>query len=109
MSRIISTLVFTLAIVFTGIFPLRVDAALSCEQLVAVSQSTLSLRDQGMSLSAVLAEVEQADMRANLDAQEINLLRQIVRISFTSEFSPREVHEACVSGSLGIPKPKPKP
>ena len=75
--------------------------------MVAVSQTTISLRDQGHSLSAVLAEIERAEMRANLDAQEINLLRQIVRISFTSEFSPREVHEACVSGSLGIPKPKP--
>ena len=61
-----------------------------------------------MGLSAVLAEVESAEIRANLDAQEINLLRQVVRVSFTSEFSPREVHEACVSGSLGIPKPKPK-
>ena len=75
--------------------------------MVAVSQTTLSLRDQGHSLSAVLAEIERAEMRANLDAQEINLLRQIVRISFTSEFSPREVHEACIAGSLGIPKPKP--
>lgn len=75
--------------------------------MVAVSQTTLTLRDQGHSLSAVLAEIERAEMRANLDAQEINLLRQIVRISFTSEFSPREVHEACLSGSLGIPKPKP--
>lgn len=75
--------------------------------MVAVSQTTISLRDQGHSLTAVLAEIERAEMRANLDAQEINLLRQIVRISFTSEFSPREVHEACIAGSLGIPKPKP--
>lgn len=97
-----------LVIVLTGVFVSRADAALSCEQLVAVSQTTLSLRDQGMGLSAVLAEVESAEIRANLDAQEINLLRQVVRVSFTSEFSPREVHEACVSGSLGIPKPKPK-
>ena len=74
---------------------------------MAVSQTTLSLRDQGVGLSAVLAEVERGDARQNLDAGEINLLRQIVRISFTSEFSPREVLEACKSGSLGIPKPKP--
>lgn len=101
--------VLILLFVFTGFFVPRAFAALSCQQLVAVAQSTLTLRDQGMSLTAVLAEVERADVGANLDAQEINLLRQIVRISFTSEFSPREVHEACVDGSLGIPKPKPKP
>ena len=99
----------SLVIVFTGIFGPRADAALGCEQLVAVSQTTLSLRDQGMTLSAVLSEVESPEIRTNLNAQEINLLRQIVRISFTSEYSPREVHEACLSGSLGIPKPKPKP
>lgn len=93
--------------VFTGLFFARAEAALRCEQLVAVSQTTLALRDQGMGLSAVVAEIERAEIRASLDAQEINLLRQIVRISFTSEFSPREVHEACISGSLGIPKPKP--
>jgi hypothetical protein len=73
---------------------------------VAVSQTTISLRDQGQSLSAVLAEIERTELKQALDAQEINLLRQIVRISFTSEFSPREVLEACNSGSLGIPKPK---
>ncbi len=85
------------------------EAALSCEQLVAVSQATLSLRDQGNSLSVVVAEIERAEVRVNLNAQEINLLRQIVRVSFTSEFTPREVHEACVTGSLGIPKSNPKP
>ena len=94
-------------VVFNGLFSSNANAALSCQQLVAVSQTTISLRDQGHSLSAVLAEIERAELQANLDAQEINLLRQIVRISFTSEFSPREVHEACVSGNLGIPKPKP--
>ena len=96
-----------LLIVFSGNFVPRADAALSCEQLIVVSQTTLSLRDQGVGLSAILAEVERSDLRQNLDAQQINLLRQIVRVSFTSEFSPREVLEACKSGSLGIAKPKP--
>lgn len=96
-------------VVLIGTFVPRAEAALSCGQLIAVSQTTLSLRDQGHSLSAVLAEIERAEVRANLDAQEVNLLRQIVRVSFTSEFTPREVHEACVSGSLGIPKPIVKP
>ena len=99
----------SLLVVFTGFFSPGAYAALSCQQLVAVAQTTLTLRDQGMSLTSVLAEIEQTDVRAALDAQEINLLRQVVRISFTSEFSPREIHESCVSGSLGIAKPQPKP
>jgi hypothetical protein len=95
-----------LLIVFTGNFVPVADAALNCQQLVAVSQTTISLRDQGQSLSSVLAEVERTEMKQALDAQEINLLRQIVRISFTSEYSPREILEACNAGSLGISKPK---
>lgn len=93
--------------VFTGIFVPDAHAALSCEQLVAVSQTSIALRDQGQSLSQVLAEIERSEIRQALDAQEVNLLRQIVRISFTSEFSPSEVLAACNSGSLGIVKPKP--
>ena len=98
--------IVVLLFVFSGHFFPNAVAALSCEQLVAVSQTTLALRDQGHTLSEVLADVERGDIRQALDAQEINLLRQIVRVSFTSEFSPREVLEACKSGSLGIPKPK---
>ena len=99
-------LIITLVIVFTAIFSQVAGAALSCEQLLAVSQTTINLRDQGHSLSDVLAEVERGDIRQKLDAQEVNLLRQIVRISFTSEYSPREILEACQAGSLGIPKSK---
>lgn len=103
MRRAILILVF----VFKGFFVSDANAALSCEHLVAVSQTTITLRDQGHSLSAVLAEVERAEIRQTLDAQEVNLLRQIVRVSYTSEYSPREILEACQAGSLGIPKPKP--
>jgi hypothetical protein len=97
----------SLVVVFTGFFVPVVGAALNCEQLVSVSQAAIALRDQGLSLSEVLAEVERGELRQSLDAQEINLLRQIVRISFTSEYSPREILEACKSGSLGLAKPKP--
>jgi hypothetical protein len=99
-------LIIILSIVFTGAFSSVARAALSCEQLLAVSQTTIALRDQGHSLSSVLAEVERGDIRQKLDAQEVNLLRQIVRISFTSEYSPREILEACQAGTLGISKSK---
>lgn len=100
-------LIIVLLIVFTGVFSANVRANLNCDQLLAVSQATISMRDEGQSLSAVLAEIESGEIRQKLNAQEVNLLRQIIRISFTSEFSPREILEACKDGSLGIPKPKP--
>ena len=84
-------------------------AALECEQLVAVAQMTIKLRDEGLSLSTVMRDIESSDLRQKLDAQELNLLRQVVRLSFTSETSPREIHESCTAGELGLPKPKPKP
>jgi hypothetical protein len=102
MSRIIVALV----IVFKGFFVQAAEVTLNCEHLVAVAQSTIALRDQGMTLSSVMAEVERGELQQKLDAKEITLLRQIVRISFTSEYTPREILEACKAGSLGIPKPK---
>lgn len=104
--HVMQNLIIRLVIVFTAFFSPFAHAALSCEQLLLVSQTTISLRDQGHSLSSVLAEVERGDIRQKLDAQEVNLLRQIVRISFTSEYSPREILEACQAGTLGIPKSK---
>jgi len=93
--------------VFAGFFACNADATLTCGHVVAVSQTTIELRDQGHTLNSVLAEVERGELQQKLNAQEINLLRQIVRVSFTSEFSPREILEACQAGNLGIPKPKP--
>jgi hypothetical protein len=96
-----------LVVVFKGFISQAYGATLNCEHLVTVSQTTIALRDEGNSLTTVLAQVERSDLRQKLDAQELNLLRQVVRISFTSEFSPREILETCKDGSLGIPKPKP--
>lgn len=101
-------IVFLPIIVFNGLFAnVAAAATLNCEHLVAVAQTTIALRDQGHTLSSVMAEVERGELQQKLDAQELNLLRQIVRISFTSEYTPREILEACKAGSLGIAKPKP--
>lgn len=93
--------------VFAATFACNAGATLTCGHLVAVAQTTIELRDQGNSLSRVLVEIERDELQQKLNAQEINLLRQIVRISFTSEYTPREILEACQAGNLGIPKSKP--
>lgn len=106
--HVMHRIILLLIVVFNGLFATSVVAAtLNCDHLVAVAQSTLALRDQGHTLSSVMAEVERGELQQKLDAQELNLLRQIVRISFTSEFTPREILDACKAGSLGIAKPKP--
>lgn len=99
-------IIVTLSIVFYGFFGRAEGATLNCEHLLVVSQTTIALRDQGHTLSAVLAEVERDKLQQKLEAHEINLLRQVVRISFTSEYTPREILTACKDGSLGIAKSK---
>ena len=72
-----------------------------------MAHTTVKLRDEGASLNNVMREIESGDVRQKLDAREVNLLRQIVRLSFTSEASVHEIAESCKSGELGLPKPKP--
>ena len=103
----IFNVLFAVFATLLGSSPAR--AALECDQLVAVAQASVKLRDEGLSLSVVLREIERGDLQQKLDAQEINLLRQVVRMSFTSEASVNEIAEACKAGELGLPKPKPKP
>jgi hypothetical protein len=85
------------------------QAALECDQVIVVAQAAIKLRDDGMSLNAVIRDMENSDLQQKLDAKEINLLCQIVRLSYTSETSLREIAETCNAGELGLPKPKPKP
>lgn len=89
--------------------PATARAALDCDQLVAAAQAAVSLRDQGMSLTAVLNDIERGELRNKLDAQELNLVRQIVRVSFTSEASVYDIYESCNAGQFGLAKSKVKP
>ena len=102
-----NTPIRSLVFVFIVFFPCAAHADLNCGQLVGVAQVTIRQRDQGMSLSQVLAETERAEVAQNLSAQHLNLVRQIVRNSFTSETSPREILENCQAGNLGLPAEKP--
>ena len=104
--HVMRTLLLTLLFVFKGFFVYAADGALDCDQLLAVSQTSIALRDQGNTLSAVLAEIERGEFSQKLDARELNLLRQIVRTSYTSEYSPREIFESCKQGSFGARKSK---
>jgi hypothetical protein len=109
MLRIVFGLIRTVIGIFLILSSGLVQAALDCDQVVAVAQTTVTLRDQGASLNAVMSEIERGDLQQKLNAQELNLLRQIVRISFTSEASVHDIFEACNAGQFGLAKSKPKP
>lgn len=69
--------------------------ALGCGQMVAAAQAGIVLRDQGASLSRVLAELERPELRERLSAQDHALLRRAVQMSYTSEISIPELAETC--------------
>ncbi|KPK20283.1 MAG: hypothetical protein AMJ67_02210 [Betaproteobacteria bacterium SG8_41] len=78
-------------------------AEITCEQLVAISQQTVNLRNQGASLPALLADTEDAQMKRRFTPSELEFIRLLISESFVGAYSPHDVHEACEAGTLAIP------
>jgi hypothetical protein len=78
-----------------------VAAPLTCEQIVASAQAAVKLRDQGVSLSQVLAETDKAGMRERFRPVELGMIRQAVRLAYTGEISVYELADACAEGRDG--------
>jgi len=79
-------------------------AALTCEQLFAVVQAAVRYRDEGYSLSQVLAAVKDVQTEHQLTKQEMELLNKSVSATYLSQATPEEIMLECVkSGALGRP------
>ena len=78
-------------------------AEVTCEQYVAIAQETLRLRDQGASLSRLLADFDRGEMAKRLTAHELGVVKDVIRHSFTGALSPMEVMEACKLGGTLVP------
>ncbi len=81
------------------VFPAH--AELTCEQIVASAQTAVSLRDQGMTLSRVLAETETAAMRERFRPDELGMLRRAIRLTYTGEVSVYELSDSCAESRGG--------
>ena len=88
-----------LAVGVFAVFPAR--AELSCDQIVASAQAAISLRDQGATLSRVLAETEKPEMRERFAPNELAMIRQAIRLTFTGEVSVYEVADTCAESRGG--------
>ena len=73
-------------------------AELTCEQHGAIAQETVRQRDQGTSLSRLLADVERGELKDRLTPRELALVKDVIRHSFNGTLSPAEVVEACKQG-----------
>jgi hypothetical protein len=81
------------------VFP--VHAELTCEQIVASAQTAVTLRDQGVTLSLVLAETESTAMRERFRPDELAMLRRTIRLSYTGEVSVYELSDSCTESRGG--------
>jgi hypothetical protein len=77
------------------------QAQLSCEQIVASAQTGITLRDQGMTLSRVLAETEKSEMRERFRPDELGMIRRAIQLTFTGEVSVHELAETCAESRGG--------
>lgn len=82
-----------LTIIVLTTLPAR--AELSCEQIVSSAQAAIAMRDQGASLSRVMAETDKPEMRERFAPNELAMIRQAIRLTFTGEVSIYEVADTC--------------
>ena len=87
-ARLITFAVFALQGVPAG-------AAVSCEQLADNAYATEQLRNQGHSLTTVLAEADKLESSGNFTRDELDLIKGVVDRAFKSIQSPLEVLQSC--------------
>ena len=78
-------------------------AEMTCEQYGAIAQETVRLRDQGASLSRLLADIERGELKKRITPREFEVLKDVIRHSFSGALSPVEVVEACKLGGTLVP------
>jgi hypothetical protein len=85
------------------LFSAAAGAEMTCEQYGAIAQQTIRLRDQGASLSRLLADIDRGEMKRRLTAHELTVVKDVVRHSFSGALSAEEVVEACKLGGTLVP------
>jgi hypothetical protein len=81
-------------------------AELSCEQLGAIARTTVELRNQGASLTRLLADAGRGEMKNRFTAEELEVVKQVIRLTFDSTLAPEEVLDACKQGGAIVPPRK---
>ena len=70
-------------------------AAVTCDQLGNIAQTTEQLRNQGYSLESVLAEADTLEVSDKLNKQEIARVRDTVDQAFRRTRTPLEILQDC--------------
>jgi hypothetical protein len=70
-------------------------AALTCEQLFAIAESTVQFRDQGYSLQQVLGGLKDKEIGAKLAAGEVQVLHKTVTAVYLGNATAAEIALEC--------------
>ncbi len=71
------------------------EGTLGCEQLYALAQSAVELRDQGYSLQQVLAGLAGKEVESKLSSSAVQVLRKAVTAVYLGNASAEEVALVC--------------
>lgn len=85
-----------------SLFCVTAQAELTCEQLGAIAQATVDLRNQGNTLNALLAEARR-DGKNKYTEQELVMIGNLIRHIYDSTLDPAEVLEACKRDTKSAP------
>ena len=79
---------------------LEARAELTCAQLGAIAQQTVGLRNQGASLKRLLDDVDRGALKQPLTPRELEMIKEVVQLSFEGSLSPTEVVEMCEQNGM---------
>ncbi len=84
------------AYMLLGLASVGASAAVTCEQLAEVAFATQKLRDQGYSLTTVLAETDKLEASNKFTAGDLVIIRSIVDKAFKDGGRmPHELLQSC--------------
>ena len=85
----------TILFLISWLICVAAPAAVTCEQLGNIAQTTEQLRNQGNALAEVLAEADKLEVSNQLSKQDIGLVRAVVEKVFTRDRTPLEILQEC--------------
>ena len=77
------------------LFYAAASAAVTCEQLGNIAQTTEELRNQGNSLASVLAEADKLEASDKMSKRDIGRVREVIDQTFKRTYTPLEILQDC--------------
>ena len=70
-------------------------AAVTCEQLGNIAQTTEKLRNEGTSLPSLLVDADKLEVSDKLTKQDVGRVREVIEQTFKRNSTPLEILQDC--------------